>query len=481
MKRLSVFKAAALALFPLGTTLPGTAAANELLNVYRLAVANDTQIAAAAHARDAALEARPQARAALLPLINASYTYSEGRSKGSSSQSSETTLDANGDGQPDDNDGDGVADPVPITLSRNFSTNDTSKNLAVNLTQPLFDFAAFLRYTKSADQLALAQATYRSAEQNLLLRAAQVYFNYLAASDNLRYTTAQKAALERQLEQARKRFEVGLSAVTDVQEAQASYDLTVANVIAAEQALAASREALLEVTGQPDARLVPLQDEIPLPGPQPEDVNAWLSSAGENNFDLAIARINAELAGRDVDIARAGHYPTLNLVGQYTDSDLESEERRASVGDYSQDSRGPSVGVRVDVPLFSGGLVRSRTSAAQSVEEQRRSELTGRQRAVARQTRDAYLGVLSGSARVRALKQAVISNQTALAASETGLEVGTRTTVDVLNAQSLLFSAQRDYARARYDYLLAILTLKAAAGRLGESDLGEIDRLLVGA
>ena len=264
-----------------------------------------------------------------------------------------------------------------------------------------------------------------------------------------------------------------------MQEAQASYDVTTADVIAAEQALASAREALLEITGQQDARLVPLQDEIPLPGPQPEDINAWLGVARENNFDLAIARINSALAGRDVDIARAGHYPTLGLVADYTDIDNKSLERVADFGDQAQQSRGPSVGVQVSVPIFSGFLVQSQTRQAVNVQDQRQAELLGSQRSVARQTRDAYLKVLSGSARVKALRQAVVSNQTSLQASETGLEVGTRTTVDVLNAQSLLFSAQRDYARARYDYLLSILTLKSASGRLTENDLAEIDQLLI--
>jgi len=472
--RLSLFAAAALGL------APGLATANELLNVYQLAVAHDTQIAAAGYARDAALESRPQARAALLPLINGSYTYSKGRSKGESSQSSETSVDADQDGEPDDVEAPfGEPDLIPITLSRTFDTNDTNRNLSINLNQPIFDWAAFQRYSRSADELALAQATYRSAEQDLMLRASRAYFDYLAANDDLRYTGAQKASLERQLEQAKKRFEVGLSAVTDVQEAQASYDIVLADVIAADQRLAASREALLEVTGQQDARLVPLQEEIPLPGPQPENVDAWLASARENNFDLAIARINATLAGRDVSIARAGHYPTLGLVGQYTDSDADSKERSSDTGDVSQQSKGPSIGLQLNVPIFSGFLVQSQTRQALSVEQQRQAEAAGRLRSVSRQTRDAYLAVLSGSARVRALKQAVISNQTALQASETGLEVGTRTTVDVLNAQSLLYSAQRDYSRARYDYLIAILTLKSASGRLAQNDLKEIDQLLI--
>jgi outer membrane protein len=470
--RLSLFAAAALGL------APGLATANELLNVYDLAVAHDTQFASAGYARDAALEARPQARSALLPLINGSYTYTKGRSKGDQSQVTEVPVtDANGN--PVDNNGDGEPDTAPFPFGVSFNTNDTNKNLTINLTQPIFNWSAFLKYSKSADQLALAQATYRSAEQSLMLRAAKAYFDYLAANDDLRYTGAQKNSLERQLEQAKKRFEVGLSAITDVQEAQASYDLVLANIIQADQKLAAARESLLEVTGQQDAALVPLQEEIPLPGPQPENVEDWLVQARENNFDLAIARINATLAGHDVSIARAGHYPTLNLVGQYVDADQTAKERSAETGDSASHTKGPSIGLQVNVPIFSGFLVNSQTRQAESTERQRLSDVQGSLRSVQHTTRDAYLGVLSGSARVRALKQAVVSNQTSLQASETGLDVGTRTTVDVLNAQSLLYSAQRDYARARYDYLIAILTLKSASGRLTKADLAEIDQLLI--
>ncbi len=458
---------------------PQLAFANELLNVVGLAAEHDATFAAAVFARDAALEARPQARAALLPALDGSYTYSKGRSKGSVSQVSQT-LAFDDFGNPIDSDGDGEQDILPFPFGQDFNTNDTNKNLTVNLKQTVFDWAAFTRYSKSADQLALAEATYRSAEQALLLRAAQAYFDYLASNDSLRYTQAQKASLERQLEQAKKRFEVGLSAVTDVQEAQASYDVVVADEIAAEQKLASSREALLEVTGQREAALVPLREEIPLPGPQPENVDDWLGVARDNNYDLAIARVNAALAGHDVDIARAGHYPTVSLVGQYSDIEQIQNQRGSDIGDQNLDQRGPSIGLQLNVPIFSGGLVRSQTRAAQSTEEQRKAELLGSERNVARKTRDAYLGVLTGASRVKALKQAVSSNQTALQASETGLEVGTRTTVDVLNAQSLLYSAQRDYARARYDYLISILTLKSVSGRLTRADLMEIDRLLEG-
>lgn len=453
--RLSKFAIAALC------TFPGWASANELLNVYELAVQNDTEIAAARYARDAALQAHPQARAALLPSLSASYSYEKGTSEGSSSQESVT-----GDGQ-------------PITLTREFDTDDTNRSLGVTLSQSLFDWSAILRLKQASDQVAIAETTYQAAAQNLRLRAAEAYFNFLSANDDLRYSEAESKAVARQLEQAQRRFDVGLSAITDVQEAQARYDLTVAQVLIAEQALASAREALLEITGQAEASLVTLRDNIPLVGPEPADVNVWLNAALGNNLDLLVAQITAEVASKDVRIARSGHLPTVDLIGRYTNSDNEAIEQSNLVGSSNSEVTGESIGVNVTWPIFSGGLVRSQTVQAQSVEEQRLAELEGSRRSVTRQTRDAYLGVLSGASQVKAFKQAVISNQTALDASETGLEVGTRTAVDVLNAQSLLYSAQRDFARARYDYLLSVLRLKLAAGNLDRDDLAEIDALLV--
>lgn len=441
---------------------PGAASANQLINVYELAVQNDAQLRAAQFERSAALEARPQARADVLPQLSASYNYSEGTSEGSSAQ---TSIDAE--------------TGEPVTFVRDFETDDTNESLSLDLSQTVFDWAAFQRLRKSSDEIALAEANFRAAEQDLLLRVAQAYFDVLNANDNLRFATAERAAVERQLEQAQKRFEVGLSAITDVQEAQASYDLTVADVIQSEQELAAANEALIEIIGRQPAEPVGLQDEIPLPGPIPANVEDWLAGARDANIDLMIARINADLAKADIRIARAGHLPTVDLVGSYSDSDNESISTTPDGGDQISDSTGDSIGVSVNWPIFSGGLVRSQTRQAAFTYEQRNAELDASQRLAERQARDAYLGVLSGASRVRALKQAVVSNQTAQEASETGLQVGTRTAVDVLNAQSQLFSAQRDYAQARYDYLISVLQLKQAAGRLSASDLAEIDALLV--
>lgn len=434
---------------------PAAVQANELKAVYQKALANDMTFQAALHARDAAVEARPQARAALLPQVEAGYQWQKGHAKGDGEQP-------------------GI-DPVTFEEKQfKFDIDeDTSlKRLDVTLNQTVFDWATFKRYDQAGVQVALAQAQFRSAEQSLILRSAQAYFDVLAASDDLRFTQAEKSALDRELEQAHRRFEVGLSAITDVQEAQARYDLTVAQEIGAEQALANAKQAMIEVVGPAEPAIVPMREEIPLQTPNPPQVDSWVSAAAASNLDLVAAQLRAESADRDIDIQRAGHYPTVGLQAQYGRTDQVQ-------GNQAVDAKGPNVGVQVTLPIFSGGLTQSRVRQAEAVHDQRVSERVGAERSVERQTRDAYLAVMAGAARVKALKQAVVSSTTALDASQTGLEVGTRTAVDVLNAQSALYSAQRDYARARYDYLLAVLRLKAAAGSLDAGDLDEIDSLLV--
>ncbi|HEX4871474.1 MAG TPA: TolC family outer membrane protein [Nevskiaceae bacterium] len=427
---------------------PLPASANALLEIYRQAAQQDSTLQAARHQRDASLEARPQARAALLPQINGSFGRQESTEEGT----------------------EGFAGMPENPVSR----DSTSEALTLTLNQALFDWAAFRRYAQAGDSLMLAQTQYRAAEQSLVLRVAQGYFNVLAAADALQFAQSQKAAVGRQLEQAQRRFEVGLSAITDVQEAQAAYDLTIAGELQAEQALATARQALAVITGKRDNPTVPLREEIPLAGPQPAEVDRWVDAALENNLDLLAAGLGTRIAEKDVEIARAGHYPTLGAQLQYQDATAEGSR-------FSGESETETVGLQLNLPIFSGGLTQSRVSAAHSTFEQRQAEQEGTRRGVEQRTRDAYLGVMSGAAQVRAYKQAVISSTTALEASETGFEVGTRTSVDVLNAQRDLFDALRTYARARYDYLLSVLTLKQAAGRLTESDLAEIDGLLVNA
>jgi outer membrane protein len=422
------------------------ASANELLRIYDLAVQNDPTLAAAAHQRDAGLQARPAARAALLPQVNASYGYSKQNEEGTEGFS----------GQP--------AQP--------FERDGTNKGTTVTLRQSVFDWAAIESWRQAGDQAALAEIGYRAAEQGLVLRLAEAYFGVLSAADNLRSTEAENKAVGRQLEQAKKRFEVGLSAITDVQEAQARYDLTVAQSITAQQALDSAREGLSTIIGLSPQNLVHLQDDLPLPAPDPANVDHWLNGARENNLDLLSAQLNAAIADRAVGVARARHYPTVGAQLQYQDATAEGSR-------FSGNFETESYGFEVTLPIFSGGAAQAGVRSAAATHEQRKAEYEAIKRQVDKRTRDAYQGVIAGAATVKAYKQAVVSSTTALEASETGLQVGARTAVDVLNAQQQLYAAERIYSQSRYDYLLNVLRLKLAAGRLGPQDLAEIDRLLV--
>jgi len=432
--------------------LPLPLAAGELQQVFDLALQNDAAWRAAGHARDAALEARPQARALLLPQLGASaqqsIQHTETRASGAATRES---------------------DDEPWTL-------------ALNLNQSIFDWAAIQQLRQANDQVALADVVYRDAAQDLVLRVAETYFAVLAAADTLQSAEAEHQAVKRQLEQAQARFEVGLSAITEVHEAQARSDLTEAGVIAAQQALDAARSALTELTGTPLQPRSQLLGELPPVRPQPADINAWVQAAGDNNLDVLGARLNAELARTGIRIAQAGHLPTVGLGASKSlaqSASLSASDPTLGVSSVDRRTDSERVTLSLNLPLFAGLATQSRVRQAASLSEQRQAEYEGARRAVERQTRDAYLAVLSGNARVKALQQAVVSTGTALEAARGGLEVGTRTFIDVLNAQQQLSAAERDHARARYDLLLAQLRLQQAAGRLAADDLQAADRLLV--
>lgn len=430
--------------------LPCAAQANELLKIYDLALQNDATWRAAEHARDASLEAKPQARALLLPQIAGSAQ--RGR------QLSEVETDPS-------------AGPTVTTKS-----DDDPWSYGLSLSQPVFDWSAIQSLRQADEQVALAETTYRSVGQDLLLRVAQAYFNVLAAADTLSSAKDENKAVARQLELAQARFEVGLSAITEVQEAQARYDLTNATVIQSQQALNTAQSALAEITGQPYAPQARLVDELPLAPPLPADIEAWVKIAREGNLDVLSARLAADIADTGIRIARAGHLPTVDLNGSHNVSGSSINADGGGTGD--RETTSDRLTLQLTLPIFSGLATQSRVRQATSTREQRRAEYEGAQRLAERQTRDAYLGVLSGSARVTALKQAVVSSVTALDAARSGQEVGTRTFIDVLNAQQQLSAAQRDYYRSRYDYLLAGLLLRQAAGNLGQADLEAVDRLL---
>jgi outer membrane protein len=441
----------------------GPATAANLNDVYELALENDPLIREADANRLAARESRPQAIATLLPQITADAAYDDADSEGSQTeveineQTGEVTVDSVG-----------------------RETTGETTNWNVTLRQNLFRWQNWATLRRANSERAQAEADYLAVQQDLFVRTATAYFNVLAAQDTLEAAQAAHDAIKRQLEQAEKRFEVGLIAVTDVQEAKAAYDSAVAALIAAKRSLATTGEQLRELTGSTFDELAKPGPDMPLSGPDPANAEDWVELAMEQNARLTSSRLAAEVTRHNISVERGGHFPEIDLVvtrGEFDlDGDFTTEEGAAFPSD--SDSEDTSVGVQVTVPIFSGGATSSRVRQAQYLHIAARERLERTARETERATRDAYLGVNSEVARVQSLKQAVQSAMTALQATEAGYEVGTRTSVDVLQARQRLFEAQTNYARSRYDYLLNVLQLQLAAGTLDAKGLTDVNALL---
>lgn len=403
--------------------------AENLLDVYRMAQQSDPTLRAAEAGNQAAQQGRAQSRAALLPQLNlnANATQNERDISGSSN-----------------------------------SYNSTGYNLS--LVQSLYHHAYYQQLKKADAGIAQANALYEASRQGLILRVAETYFNLLAAEDNLTTAEAAKRAISQQLRQTQQRFEVGLTAITDVHEAQAGYDAAVAAEIAARNGLDIAREALREITGQEPQAPATLQEEVPLLSPDPADIGKWVEKASTQNLTLLAAEAAARAAAEELNRREAGHYPTLDLVANHSYSDTTDDPT-------GYEYTNTSIGVQLSVPLYSGGLTTAQSSEARALYLQAQESLEAQRRATVREVRSAYLGITAGISQVLARKQALSSAQTALEATQAGFEVGTRTAVEVLNSQQVRYGAQRDYARARYDYLLASLRLKQAAGSLSEADI----------
>jgi outer membrane protein len=319
--------------------------------------------------------------------------------------------------------------------------------------------------------VAKADAEYAAARQALVLRVAEAYFDVLAANSNLEFTEAAKRAIGQQLHQTQQRFEVGLIAITDVHEAQAGYDEALAVQIVATNQLDRAREALRELTGQAHDTLALLSDKMPLLTPEPENIDDWVANALEQNLELLAAQ--AAVRGSEAEFKRrqAGHYPTLDIIASQDYFDTSE----AIIGN---DDERTYIGLQLNMPIYQGGGISSGSREARHLYTQTQQQMEQQRRATIRQARAAYLTVMAGISQVKALKQSLSSSEIALKATQAGFDVGTRTTVDVLNAQRELYRSQRDYARARYDYLLASLFLKQAAGILTETDIEQINNWL---
>ena len=428
--------------------LNGAAQAADLLETFRAAQANDPVFAAARAALQVGQEKLPQGRALLLPNVSLS----------ADSTLNDSTTQYQG------------ASPFP---GADGNRRYNSHGYGVNLTQPLFRQQNWLTYSEAELQVAQAEAQFRIAEQDLILRAAQAYFDVLIAQDSVQLAEAQKTAIAEQLEQARRNFEVGSATITDTHEAQARYDLTSAQEIAAQNELEIRKRALQQLIDVMPQDLRHLGKGFKLESPQPADMEKWVDDAQSGSLQLAIAQAGAEIAEKEVARNRGGHYPTLDLVANYSNN--QSGGGSFGVG---SDTTSKSVGVQLNLPLFQGGATNSKWREAEANRERARQELEDTRRSVAQQTRQAYLGVVSGIAQVKALQQALTSSESVLEASKLGHEVGVRTNLDVLNAQQQLYATRRDLYQAQYNYLLSQLRLKAAAGSLGEEDLGRINQTL---
>lgn len=447
------------------------ATAENLLEIYQRALRQDPALREAEANRLATLESRPQAISALLPQLNGSAGYGYSQSDGVSV----STVNVSG---------------ALTEVISPFDSDSTTLNWRIDLRQSIFNWDQWVTLRRADKQVAQAEADYRAAGQDLMLRVATAYFNVLAAQDTLESEQAAQEAIARQLEQANKRFEVGLIAITDVQEAQSGYDQAVATEILAKRNLATSKESLREIIGEYPENLAPPKDEIPLINPTPEIQDEWVEMALRQNLTLLSSELGAQITRDNVSLQRSGHYPTLELQGSYNGLDSTGDSARGQLEDPNDstsdivlgapqptesDRSGYDISLQLNFPIYSGGSVSSKTK--QAVYEHRaareRFERTARQ--TERETRDAYLGVVSEIARVKALKQAQASARTALKATEAGFDVGTRTTVDVLDQRRQLFIADVNYARSRYDYILNVLRLKQAAGNLMVDDIVEVN------
>lgn len=418
------------------------AAAENLSEIYRLALENDAQYAAAREAYRAGLERLPQARATLLPSLNLS-AFARNTDSDVSTAAGSTSTQPYGYG---------------LTLS-----------------QPIYRKQNLETLAQARLQVELAEQQLRLAQQELLLRTAQAYFDVLLAEDTLTTAQAQKQAFAEQLAQAKRSFEVGAATIVDSHEAQARYDLAVAQEIAAANDLEVKRRALERLINREAPRLAPLKDPVALPLPSPSGMDPWVQQAQEQSLAVLLNQSAQEIARREVERQRGGHFPTLDLTANYNDT------RRTSTlpgSGTSVNLKSGTIGLEFNLPLYQGGGTDSRVREAVANLERARNELENARRQAALEARQAYLGVVSGDARSKALEQALVSNEAQLRSTKLGLEVGVRTRVDLLNVEQQRYATLRDLYAARYQVLLAGLQLKAAAGLLSEDDLKGIDALL---
>lgn len=409
--------------------LASGAEARDLLEVYQLAVQNDTQLLASGATLEAQRQNKPIAKSGLLPQIALS----------------------------------GSAERVDQNTSGIGSETFDSTRWGIDLAQPLYRRDRWYQYKQSENSVAQAEAEYLGDEQGVILRVAQAYFDILAGQDALRSAKAERRALDRQLDQAQQRYDVGLIAITDVLEVKSVRDNAVASEIEAQQALEDANDALREIIATDPGKLAVMREDVKLRPPEPNDPRQWEDLAAQNNPRLKAAEEAAEVARQEVEVQKSGHYPALDLVGGYSDSDSGSS--------FARDSDGTSIGLQLSVPIYTGGRVTATTSQARHNLKAALERLEGTRRQLERQVGTAFRGVVTSISRTDALAAAKVSTASALEATQAGYDVGTRTIVDVLLAQRNFFNAETEHAISRYRYVLNLLALEDAAGTLDDEDV----------
>ncbi len=410
--------------------------AADLMQIYKDALMNDAQYASARSSLAAGQEKAPQGLAGLLPVIGASGGYTRNEVMSS-----------------------------PYTYRAN--------SYALTLTQPLFRWANIQQYQQGKLATAASEAVFAQAQQDLVVRVAQAYFDVLAAQDVIAFVQAQKVAISEQLASAKRNFEVGTATITDTHEAQARYDLAVAQELAGINDLEVKRTALLQIIGKTPGDLTPLRTDIAISVPDPLKIDVWVNYAEKQNFGVLGAQIALEIAQREISRNFAGHMPTLDLVASRNHTELSG-----TAPPSTSNGTGTSVGVQWTIPLFAGFSITSKVREAIALEDKARNDLEFTRRSAAQNARQSFLGVTSGLAQVKALEAAETSSQSALDSNKLGYEVGVRINIDVLNAQQQLYSTRKDLAKARYDTIMNGLKLKSAAGILKEDDLVIVNGLL---
>jgi len=421
-------------------TWGASAQAQSLVDLFDAARGFDAAFQSAKSAHDAAVAKADQARAGLLPTV------------GLSAGASRTNVDN--------------AAPVP---DRSYD----ARNATLAASQPLYRPVNRLAYEQGQKSLIVAQAQLKAAEQDLIVRTSQAYFDVLAAQDTLTYVKAQKAAVAEQLAAAKRNFEVGTSTVTDSREAQARFDLVLAQEIAAENDLRVKRLALDTLVGKTGAEPKALALPVALPAVTPDDVGQWVNLAETAHPGVVQAQTALDIASLELKKAQAGHGPTVDLTAQYVLAKAPS----ATTGLPLRNNTA-TIGVQFNLPLFAGYAIENRVKEALALEDKARADAEGAKRSVAQATRTAFFGVQSGKGQVNALEAAEASSQSALDANKLGYQVGVRINIDVLNAQSQLYQTKRDLAKARYDVLVGSLKLRQASGTLVADDLNAVNALL---